>query len=94
MARNAFAGLQLILEVHAFFLKTGVIDAKHFGNFVLLKEPLKYFVIYASKNSLLSFKSFTARSVCCIAFELLKILISFATSASVKVLKVNLSQFQ
>ena len=42
---------------------------------------------------LLSFKSFTERSASCIAFELLRILISFTTSASVTGLNVDLLDF-
>ena len=71
--------------MRAFFLKNEVIDAnfKQFGSFALFKESLKYFAIYAGKKSLLFFKSFTGRSASCAAFELLRILISFATSATV-----------
>ena len=85
MTGNTLAGMSLFLDVRVFFLKTGVIDAnfKQFGNFALFKESLKYFAIYAAKKLLLSFKSFTGRSASCIAFEVLRILISFSTSASV-----------
>ena len=43
--------------------------------------------------TLLSFKSFTGRSASFIAFELLRVLISFAKSAIVTALNVNHSQF-
>ena len=42
MTGNTLTGLQLFLDVRAFFLKTGVTDA----NFALFKESLKYFAIY------------------------------------------------
>ena len=50
--------LELFLDVLAFFLKTGVIDAncKRFENFALFKELLIYFAIYGAKKSLLSIK--------------------------------------
>ena len=52
MTGNTLPGLELFLDVHEFFLKTGVIDAnfKQFGNFALFKETLKYFAIYAAKS--------------------------------------------
>ena len=67
--------------------------ASNVETFAHLKESLKYFVIYASKNSLLSFKIFTERLASCSTFELLRILFSFAASASVKRLNVNLCWF-
>ena len=54
---------------------------------------VKYFVINAAKDSLLPLKSFTGRSPSCIAFELLRIPISFVTSVTATELKINLSQF-
>ena len=53
---------------------------------------LHFALIYASKKYLLSFKSFTGRLPSCIAFELLRILMSFQTSASVTELRVILSE--
>ena len=66
---------------------------KQFGIFALFKKSLKYFAMYAPKKSLLSFNSFTGRSSSCIAFDLLRILISSATSAGVTELNVNFSDF-
>ena len=48
---------------------------------------------YAAKNSLLSFKSFPGRLAPFIAFDPLRMLISFVTSASIAGLNINLFQF-
>ena len=53
---------------------------------------LRFALIYAAKKYLLSFKSFTGRLASYIAFELLRILMSFQTSASVTELRVILSE--
>ena len=53
---------------------------------------MHFALIYAAKKYLLSFKSFTGRLASYIAFELLKILMSFQTSASVTELRVILSE--
>ena len=53
---------------------------------------MHFALIYAAKKYLLSFKSFTGRLASCIAFELLRILMSFQTSASVTELRVILSE--
>ena len=75
MQHSTLTGLKMLLDVSAFFLKTGVIDAnfKQFGNIALLKVSLKYFALLAAKKPLLSFKNFTGRSASSIAFELRKL---------------------
>ena len=72
MQHSTFTSLKMLLDVRAFFLKTGVIDAnfKQFGNFALLKVSLKHFVLLAAKKP---FKNFTGRSASSIAFELRKL---------------------
>ena len=90
MTGNTLTGLYLFLDVRAF---ENWSNRCQLGNFALFKESLKYFALHAAKKSLLSFKSFTGRSAFCIAFELLRILISFVTSASVTGLKVSLPRF-